>query len=265
MPRKHNISRADQLFYGDAYDPTLFGTTERVGVRMTPISKVSLGQPIALAANTLVTAATSTELPNTNTITYTPATDGTSPIDSGSRPTVTSIQTGANGLVSVWPLDVPRNVTAAATHGTSVVAMTITVTGYDVYLQKMVETLSIAATGTSQSAAGKKAFKYISSIAITAAADATANTLNMGWGNALGLPFRMDDKSDLMQTWFNDVLEATVPTIALAVTTTPTATTGDVRGTITLNSSTNGSTVEIYMVATPTDRATLLGVDQFGG
>lgn len=264
MPTKHHISRADQLFYGGAYDPTLFAINERNGVRFSPVSKVVLGSPIALAANTLITAATSTELPNAATLTYTPASDGVSPVDSGSRPTLSTINVGS-GTVSVWPLDVARNVTAAATHASSVVAMTITITGYDSYLQKMVETLSIAATGTSQSAAGKKAFKYISSIAITSAGNATTNTLNMGWGNVLGLPFRLDKKSDLMQAWFNDVLETTAPTIVLAVTSTPTATTGDVRGTVLLNSALNGSIVEMFIVPNPSSRTELLGVDQFGG
>lgn len=261
---KHSISRASELYFGDAYDPTLFGANQRAGVQITPVLKASLGSPIALSAGDIIAAATSTELPNIATKTYTAATNGTSPTDSASVPVATTIAVG-DANVLVWPLDVARNVTAAASHATSVVAMSITITGYDKYLQKMVETLAIAATGTSQTAAGKKAFKYISSIAITSAGNATTNTLNMGWGDAIGLPYRLADKSSLMQTWFNDVLEATVPTIVLADATTPSATTGDVRGTIDLASASNGSAVEVYIVPDPTSRSTLLGIDNFGG
>lgn len=261
---KHHLSHASQLYYGDVADAILNAANGRPGVQFTPILKASLGSPVALVTDALIKAATSTNLPNAATKTYTAATNGTAPTNSASVPAASTVTTGT-GTSTVWPLDVPRNITAAASHGTSVVAMTITVTGFDLYLQPLVETLSIAATGTSQTAAGLKAFKYISSIAITSAGNATTNTLNIGWGNVLGLPYALTDKSSLMQTWFNDVVEATVPTIALAVATTATATTGDVRGTISLSSSTNGSAIEIYMAPDPTNRISLLGVAQFGG
>jgi hypothetical protein len=155
--------------------------------------------------------------------------------------------------------------TMDVTHDTAVLAMSATITGYDEYKQLMVETLSVTAGTTSKSAAGKKAFKYISSIVFTSASNATTNTVDLGWGDVLGLPFRIAAKSDLMQTWFNDVQETTAPTIVAADATTPSATTGDVRGTIDLNSATDGSAIVVYMAANPSSRTTLLGLDQFGG
>ena len=257
---KHNISHASELYYGGAYDPVLFGTQERTGAPMRPVSKISLGSPVALDADGMITGATSTELPNAGTITYTTADDGSSPIDNAATPAPSTIMT-EDGSVSVWALDVPRNITATST--TAVADTVFTITGYDVYKQKMVEQFTIAAAGSA--AAGKKAFAYIYSIAIYSAGDITTDTVTVGWGDVLGLPYAITAKSDVMQAWFNDVYETTAPTTVAGVTSTATATTGDVRGTIDLNSALDGSTVVAYVVTNPSSRSLLLGVDQYSG
>jgi len=245
MASKHHLSHASQLYVGDAYTPVAFATNERHGVPISFLTKVSLGSPIAASATGIVSAATSTEMPNATTKTYTPATDNTTPLD-GAIAAPSTIAMGDGQAVLVWSLDVPRNLSLNVTHSSSIVACTCTVTGYDQYKQKMVETMTITATGTDKTAAGLKAFKYVSSIAITSAGNSTTNTLNLGWGDALGLPYVISAKSDVMQTWFNSVKEATEATIVVAVTATATATTGDVRGTVDLNSAMNGSTVEVW-------------------
>lgn len=262
MAAKHSISRAGSLYFGDAYSAKLFSTNERPGVQFHPITKVSLGSPVTLDANGLVVAATSTELPNAATITYTTATDNTSPLDGAIAAPSTVFLNGANVLV--WVLDVPRNITMDVTHGTSIVAMSCTISGYDEYGVPMTETLSVTATGTSKSAAGKKAFKYIYSYAFTSAGDATTNTVDVGWGDVLGLPFRLAALSDFFTngTYFNEVLEATAPTVVKADANTATATTGDVRGTVDLNSAMDGSAVSVWYKADPTSNATLFGVNQ---
>ena len=135
----------------------------------------------------------------------------------------------AGQTVTVYDLATPRNVTASVTHGSSVVAMTMLVSGYDEYLQPMSELLTITATGTTKTAAGAKAFRYVSSIALTSASDSTANTVDMGYGDVIGLPVRCDQKSDFII--FQDGAIDTA-TKVVAVTTDPaTTTTGDVRGT----------------------------------
>ncbi len=194
---------------------------------------INLGTPATLDADAFIKAATSTELPNAETVTYTPDTNGTSPTD-GVGPVVTR-----NG-VDYWELDVPRNITAAATHGSSVVAMTIVVTGLDVYENDVVESLSIAATGTSQTAAGLKAFKWVRSIAITAAGNAEANTLNMGFGDVLGLPVFIPSAACILKE-LEDGAAASAGTGVAGSQSAPTATTGDVRGTYDPNSACNGS------------------------
>lgn len=264
MASKHNISRANLLYWGDAYFPPLFGTNERPGAPFNPLSKITMGSPDTLDANGLVVAATSTELPNATTITYTTATDNTSPLDGAiAAPTAIAMNDGTTPLV--WTLDVPRNITMDVTHGTAALAMTVTITGYDQYKNKMVETLSTTAGTTSKSAAGKKAFKYIYSYAITSPSDATTNTLDIGWGDVLGLPYMLGTKSDLMQVWFGNALETTPATSVAGVTATATATTGDVRGTIDLNSALDGSAVAIWVRLIPTSKETLVGVDQYAG
>lgn len=262
MALKHHLSHAGQLYFGAAYKAKAFATNERPGVPFNPITKVDLGSPVVLDADAIIAAATSTELPDTTTITYTGATDGTSPMDGAIAAPSTVFLDGADRVVYV--LDVPRNITVAVTHSSSVVAMTITVSGYDLYGEPMSEALSITAGTTSKTAAGKKAFKYVRSIALTAAADATANTLNLGYGDVLGLPYRLAAKSDFFTngTFFNEVLEATAPTIVVADATTATTTTGDVRGTIDLNSACDGSAVSVWYKTDPTSIDTLFGITQ---
>jgi hypothetical protein len=264
MAAKHNISRAGQLFYGNGTNAASQHANERPGIPFHPLTKVSLGSPIALALDGLIKAATSTELPNTATKTYTPATDNVSPLDGAIAAPSTVFLNGTNALV--WTLDVPRNITSGIAHASTTIAMSIVINGYDVYKQPMSESLTLTAassTGTPVVYAGHKAFKYVSSIAITAAADATANTLNVGWGDAIGLPYALPSKSDLQQVWFNDVLEATAPTVVVADTTSPaTATTGDVRGTLDLNSAMDGSAVAIWARFDPSSNVTQFGVTQ---
>lgn len=206
---------------------------ETVNVRLFPTAHVDLGSPITLDANGLIVAATGAELPNAETVTYTPDNAGASPVD------------GAN---QTWELDVPRNVTAAVTHATSVVAMTVTVTGKDVYGATMVEDLAIAATGVSQTADGKKAFASIDSIAFTAAGNAEANTANIGFGDVLGLPVALPNAAYVLAEIENGAT-AVAGTLVAADSADPTATTGDVRGTYDPNSAADGSKGFALLVA----------------
>ena len=240
---KHHISHASELYYGAAYNPAAFAANGRHGIPIHFMSKVSLGSPVTLDADGLIKAATGTELPNTETVIYTTATDNTSPLDGAIAAPSTVFLNGANRLV--WVLDVPRNITGVVSHSTTTVAMTVTINGYDVYGAPMQETLTFAATATSIAANGLKAFKYIYSFVITAAADAEANTLNLGWGDVLGLPYKLAAASDIISTLFNGTAEAS--TIVVADTTSPaTAITGDVRGTIDTTSASDGSAVVVW-------------------
>lgn len=246
--RGHTISHADELFFGAARQPNM--VSKRRGVPLHPIVQVDLGAPVTLDADGLIVAATSTELPNATTITYTPATAGTSPVD------------GAN---TTWVLDAPRNITIAVTHGSSVVAMTIVVTGKDTYGQRMTESLAIAATGMSQSATGLKAFKSVDSIAITSAGNATTNTMNLGWGDTLGLPYRLGGAYDILAKYVDGSLEAIGSgTQTAGDAAAATSSTGDVRGTWLPATATNGTRrFRIWMkIHDPSSDAGAFGVAQ---
>lgn len=260
----HTLSRAENIFAGPAIFPPFHKNSfaNASGAPLTFVRQVDLGSPIATDPNGIVDAATSTELPNAATKTYTAANDGSSPFDNADTPAVATITDSTGATRSVWPLDVPRNLTIAVTHGTSIVAMSVTVTGFDVYGQKLSETLSVTATGTSKTAAGKKAFKSILSIAITSAGNATTNTLDLGWADVLGLPFKADLKADVLRVSFNDAWDDSAAIVA-ADDTTVSATTGDVRGTVDTNSAADGSRVIVWMKVDGSTKESLVGIAQY--
>ena len=246
---KHSITNASELFFGKGRYAPLLGINGRLGAPITPVIQVDLGAPLTLDADGLIKAATSTELPNTETVTY------TFPVASASP------QDGAN-LTGI--LDVPRNITVTTTHSSSVVAMTVLVTGTDTYDEPISELITVAATGITQADAGAKAFKTVISVAITAAANAEANTCNIGWGDVLGLPYVLTGEYDVLAFYADTTEEKLAATFVAAVSTVATTETGDIRGTVTPNTATDGS-VNYYLWARVRDNSTkrgLVGVTQ---
>ena len=161
------------------------------------------------------------------------------------------LATGINGALAsggVATFDVPRNVVAAWT-GTSV----LTVTGTDMYGNVVVES-----SGSGTSMTGKKAFKTVTGISVSA--DVTG--LTVGTSKVLGLPMFVGDATDLIAE-VEDGAAATAGTLAVGVSDTATATTGDVRGTYSPNSNPDGSTVFelLVLVRNPESK----GVAQFAG
>ncbi len=144
--------------------------------------------------------------------------------------------------------DVPRNVVAAWT-GTAV----LTVTGYDEFGNLMVES---SASGTSLT--GSKAFKRITKV--TTSADVTG--LTVGSGVKLGLPVYLPNSVFVIKET-EDFASATAGTTVAGVLTKPTATTGDVRGTYTPNSTPDGS--KKFSIFVALDDPTYLGSPQFAG
>lgn len=139
---KQQLSTATQIYYGAGYDAPVYGANGRKGVPVCQLTRVSLGSPAAGDDDLLIDDATSTELPNNSTKTYTPANNGTSPCDNGSIPASASITTSTGASATVWTLDAPRNLV----FGTTVAAAdtVFTITGHDTYKVKMVEAITIA-------------------------------------------------------------------------------------------------------------------------
>lgn len=104
-----------------------------------------------------------------------------------------------------------------------------TVRGYDVYGQPMSET--IAATAGATTVNGKKAFKFVAS---GTPAFSDAHNYSVGTADVYGLPFLASSYGYVNATFNN--APVTAPGFVAGDATAVTATTGDVRGTITSTS-----------------------------
>lgn len=116
-------------------------------------------------------------------------TNGISASHAGAGAAGTTSQTIGGSLASggVATLSPPRNVVITVTHGSAVVAMSGTITGTNSSGAAITEAWSVTAGTTSKTFTGKKAFKTVTSITETIAADASANTVISGSGVVLGL------------------------------------------------------------------------------
>lgn len=145
---------------------------------------------------------------------------------------VYSVDTDTDGALAAAALlgeadaEFGRNVVAAWTN-----AAVITVTGTDYLGNTVVEA---SASGTSFT--GKKAFKTVTAIAVSA--DVTG--LTVGTGTVLGLPVYIPSLNAIIAESI-DGANATAGTTVAGILTEPTSTTGDVRGTYVANSAPDGN------------------------
>lgn len=139
-----------------------------------------------------------------------------------------------NGSIG-YALDLPRAL--IITIGTGTIAnRTITISGFDYYGQPMSEDI---ATGTVQSTTktGKKAFYIVTSITTTGA---VGGTVAVGTTDILGFPVRVFNVAYLASVKSNNTLAQDTGTFVAADTATATTTTGDVRGTYTPATASDG-------------------------
>lgn len=224
---KHLVTQAEELYRGHARHTGLYNRNGRTGVPCMIPTKVDLGSPATADADGFC------------------ASQDLTTADVASVDTTAAGAIAAAALAGVQPT--PRNVVAAWT-GTAV----ITITGTDEYGVAMSEA---SASGTSFT--GKKAFKTITNIAVSA----NVTSLTVGQGQVLGLPYFLTAKSDIIQCYFNDAFDAT-PVQVAGVTTAATTTTGDVRGTV-APATLDGSPIVIWMYVQQTDLVSdLVGVTQ---
>lgn len=164
-------------------------------------------------------------------------TDGISASHAGAGAAGTTSMTLGGALASggVYTADVPRNVVITVTHGSSIVAMSGTITGTDQYGNTVTEAWSVTATGTTKTFTGKKAFKKVTSITEVVAADASANSIIVGPGKVLGLPFKAATVNIIAETE-----DGAIPTAGVIVAGSAVAT-ADAKGTYTPNSNPNGA------------------------
>ena len=114
----------------------------------------------------------------------------------------------------------------------------VVVKGRDYLGSPMYETITGNGTTTVQ---GLKAFKWIDLISWAAL---SGETMDVGWGTKLGLPYKtVSTQGAAVSEYSDDVVNATGPTFVagLASATTATATNADVRGTVIPNTTLDGA------------------------
>lgn len=200
---RHTISHAEKLFHGNAQANGANGAKR--GVPLTPIYQADLGAPVAADPDGILDGADA----NASAQSY-----------SGSGLLLTTI-------------DVPRNITCKGSLGADHV---VTVTGADVYGDVMSEQYTLSGT---VSQAGAKAFSSVTRVDV--AVGAAGDTVDVGWGDVLGLPYRIGGAYDVLSAYADGTEELATSTLVAGDATTATASTGDVRGTIGPATATNGT------------------------
>jgi len=155
----------------------------------------------------------------------------------------TGITTSTARGVTEYVLDCPRAIRVIAAGANTA---TYTISGYDQYGQPMTQTIAAPSTSTVTTT---KAFKSIVSIT-NANATAGTNGLTVGTADVIGLPLRLLSK-DYITFNFNATVGLMGAVTAADTTSPATASTGDVRGTITLASASDGSKRLVAFIACP--------------
>jgi hypothetical protein len=189
-------------------------------------------------------AGASANTPLITTVAATPAAGATTvTLSANAGQTVSNAQVGnadASG-VTAWPFVQAGQIALAdpaqsLARGVSVTSnnagdtgWSVTVRGYDIAGNAMTETISVTANSI---AYGKKAFKYIASVTPSkGGGGSTTGTLSIGTSDVFGFSVR-SDFWEYMNIYWNGAFLTASTGWTVADASTPTATTGDVRGTL---------------------------------
>ena len=142
----------------------------------------------------------------------------------------TSVKSVVTANGTVLQLDCPRAVKVNC----STTARAFTVSGYDYYGQAMSEVITVVTAATAVT--GLKAFYQISGVTIAG----SATVVVVGTSDVLGIPVRVFNVSYVASVKSNNALAQDAGTFVAAATATATTTTGDVRGTYTPATASNG-------------------------
>jgi hypothetical protein len=142
---------------------------------------------------------------------------------------------------TVIQLDLPRAIKVNC----STTARAFTVSGYDYYGQSMSEVITVATAGTAVT--GKKAFFQVSGVTIAGSATAAV----VGTSDVLGLPVRVFNVAYIASVKSNSTLAQDTGTFVAADTATATTTTGDVRGTYTPATASDGQVRTVMGILLP--------------
>lgn len=134
---------------------------------------------------------------------------------------------------------VPRNITATA-GGTAadIAAIQVIITGTNFEKEVITETLPVFTENTPGSVVGSKAFRTVDLVTIPAHDD-TGATTEIGWGDKLGIPYKLAHNT-VDKAFLDNALEGTAPTVTVSDTAIES-------NTIDLNSALNGKIVDAYL------------------
>lgn len=130
---------------------------------------------------------------------------------------------------------IPRNIRVKGNAAGIAGNVVITGTNY-----KGVEITETIALNGSTAVEGNKAFKTVTKIQLPIKVNASGDTVSVGIGNKLGLPYKLS-RDTVLSAFRNNVKEGTAPTVT-------TSTTDIESNTVALNSALNGTQVNVYLM-----------------
>lgn len=136
---------------------------------------------------------------------------------------------------------VPRNISAtvAAAVAANIKNVRVKVTGTNYADEVITEDLPAFTDDTAGTVVGAKAFKTVTKVEIPAM-DGAGVTVTIGFGDILGLPFKLAHNTVLF-AFLDNTKEGTAPTVTVSATDLSS-------NTIDLNSALNGKVVDVYLV-----------------
>jgi hypothetical protein len=256
---------------GDQVTLTSSGTLPTPFALLTKYYVVAIGGSVTIGTGAMMLSATPGGAPisatsagsGTQTINVTaPNTYNNTPYTPFQPTTVFGQGSGAGGPMRYWNPNWAVSRTLLLTAVGDDHLGTYTINGYDVYGYPLTQTVTgpNATTGSTL-----KAFKYIASI--VPAGTLSGSNISVGTNDVFGLPLRTDWAAYLNVYFNNAVVTPAGIVLVAADINTPSATTGDVRGTITATATSDGTKrLLVFWNGTPTNMSSvagLLGQPQF--
>lgn len=167
------------------------------------------------------------------------ATNATVASTIGVHAAVTSTASTSNVTTGITNPSVPRNITATAGGtATDIKAIQVVIEGTNYNDEVITETLPAFTVDTAGTVTGSKAFKTVTKITIPAH-DGTGATTAIGFGEKLGLPYKLAHNT-IQSAYLDNTKESTEPTVTVSATSLES-------NTIDLNSALNSKVVDVYL------------------
>lgn len=130
---------------------------------------------------------------------------------------------------------VPRNI--SITGSATGIAGNVVIKGTNYNGDSISETIALSGTSTVE---GAKAFKTVTEIDLPIKTNASGDSISVGLGEILGLPYKLS-KNTVLEAFVDNTKESTVPTVVTNASTLES-------NTIKLNTALSGKAVDIYLI-----------------